>query len=109
MSDETEDQGRIDLEMVRARLADLPNALGLAAQLSEGVAERSGLDLRTLHLVRAAALAATNAPAASWEINLELMDEHVSVDDLEGMFAAIAPIIGTSRYLTAVANIVGTD
>lgn len=107
MSDTPEGQARIDLEEIVGRLAELPNALGLAAQMSEGVAERSGLDLRTLHLVRAAALAATDAPPASWEVNLELMDEHVSVDDLEGMFAAIAPIIGTSRYLTAVRNIVG--
>lgn len=110
MSDDmSEGQARLDLEEVVSRLAQLPNALGLAAQMSEGVAERSGLDLRTLHLVRAAALAATGAPSSAWEVNLEVMDEHVSVEDLEGMFAAIAPIIGTSRYLTAVANIVGND
>ncbi len=102
-TDDTSD--REELDEMRARLADLPNALGLAAQMSEGLVERSGLDLRTLHLVRIAALAATGAPAVSWQVNLELMDEHVSVDDIDGVLTAIAPIIGTSRYLEAVSTI----
>lgn len=96
---------REDLDEMRARLADLPNALGLAAQMSEGLVERSGLDLRTLHLVRIAALAATGAPALSWQVNLELMSDHVSVDEVDGVLTVIAPIIGTSRYLEAVGTI----
>lgn len=104
-----EESDRADLDAIRDRLSQLPNALGLAAQLNEGAIERSGLDLRTFHLVRAAALAASGSPAVAWEVNLELMEDHVGVDDIEGMLAAIAPIIGTSRYLEAVTNIVGDD
>jgi hypothetical protein len=97
---------RADLDAIRAHLAELPNALALAAQLNEGAIERSRLDLRTFHLVRAAALAASGAPPIAWQINLETMDDHVTADDVMGMLAAITPIIGTSRYVEAVTNIV---
>jgi alkylhydroperoxidase/carboxymuconolactone decarboxylase family protein YurZ len=107
MDDEDEQRARADLDAVRARIAELPNALSLAAALSEGAVDRSGLDLRSFHLVRAAALAASGAPPVAWEINLELMDPHVSADEINGMLAAIAPIIGTSKYLSAVASILG--
>jgi hypothetical protein len=107
MSDpSSEESARAELDAIRARLADLPNALALAAQLNEGAVERSALDLRTFHLVRAAALAASGSPTIAWEVNVELMEDHVTVEEIEGVLAAIAPIIGTSRYLEAVRNIV---
>jgi len=105
LGSDDEASARADLDAIREQLAGLPNALGLAAQLNEGALERSGLDLRTLHLVRAAALAASGAPPMAWRVNMELMDGHVSADDLEGVLAAIAPIIGTARYLDAVTAI----
>lgn len=113
MSDEsttaagTGEEERADLQQIVSQIGNLPNALGLAGRLSSGVIDdAAALDMRTLHLVRVAALAATGAPKASWEINLELMEDEVSVDDIEAVLAAVAPIIGTSRYLEAVSTLV---
>ena len=106
MNTPDEQDARAELEDVRARIAELPNALALAAQLNEQTIESSSLDLRAFHLVRLAALAASGAPPIAWRINLEVMEDHVSVDDVDGVLAAIAPIIGTARYLDAVKSII---
>ncbi len=113
MSDETSSQEeveaaeRADIEAIRERLAGMPNALGVAAKLNGNVVEdAAALDLRTLHLVRVAAMAATGMPKMGWEVNLELMEDEVSVDDIDAVLAAIAPIIGTARYLDAVTTLV---
>ena len=86
---------RSEAEEIRSRIADLPNALGLAARLNSGVLEAgAALDMRTTHLVRVAAMAATGMPVMGWEVNLELMEDEVGVDDIEAVLAVIAPIIG---------------
>jgi len=98
---------RAEAEEIRSRIADLPNALGLAARLNSGVVDAgAALDMRTIHLVRVAAMAATGMPKMGWEVNLELMEDEVGVDDIEAVLAVIAPIIGTSRYLQAVTTLV---
>jgi alkylhydroperoxidase/carboxymuconolactone decarboxylase family protein YurZ len=98
---------RAEIEEVPARLAVRSDALGLAARLNEHVADAaSALDLRTLHLVRVAAMAAVGMPKIGWEVNLELMDAEVSADEVDAVLAAIAPIIGTARYLEAVTTLV---
>jgi len=61
--------------------------------------------VRTVHLVRVAAMAATGMPAMGWEVNIELMEGEVSADDVDAVLAAIAPIIGTARYLDAVTTL----
>ncbi len=105
--DEIEAEERDDLAQIVTRISDLPNALGLAGRLSSGVLEdAAALDVRTLHLVRIAALAATGAPKMAWEINLELMQDEVSAEEVDAALAAVAPIIGTSRYLDAVTTLV---
>lgn len=102
----TEASERDAVERIRSELADLPNALGLAARLNSGVVDAAGaLDLRTMHLVRVAAMAASGMPAMGWQVNLELMEAEVSADDVEATLAAIAPIIGTARYLEAVTTL----
>lgn len=107
MSDEerTDTSSRAELEGIRQRLADQPGAVAVAAMLNDGIVERSGLDLRTFHLVRAAAMAAMGASKLGWEVSLELMEGEVSAAELEGVLVAIAPIIGTARYLQAVTTI----
>jgi hypothetical protein len=107
VSDAGEDEAeqRVEIDEIRARLAELPNALGVAAQLNAGVIEASGLDLRTLGLVRFAAMAASGMPKLGWDVNLELMEGEVTADELEGALVAIAPIIGTARYLQAVSTL----
>ncbi len=110
MTDQPDDQEiREEIEEVRARLAQRHDALALAARLSEGALEESGLDLRTFHLVRLAALAAAGAPAPAWEANFELAEGQVQVEEIEGVLRAILPIIGTARYLEAIEGIVGAS
>jgi alkylhydroperoxidase/carboxymuconolactone decarboxylase family protein YurZ len=111
VSDTPEDEADqlAQIDEIRARLADLPNAMATAAKLNEGIAEASGLDLRTLFLVRIAAMAATGMPKIGWEVNLELMDGEVTADELEGVLIAVAPIIGTSKYLEAVSVLLADD
>ena len=67
----------------------------------------SSLDLETLALVRIAALAAVDAPAVSYLLNLEAASE-VGVDgeQVRSVLAAIAPIVGTARVASATGKIV---
>lgn len=105
--DDIEAAERAEIEDIRSRIADLPNALGLAARLNSGVVDAgAALDVRTMHLVRVAAMAATGMPKMGWEVNLELMEDEVGVDDVDAVLAVIAPIIGTARYLQAVTTLV---
>lgn len=105
-SGQRNDEERAEIEEIRSRLASLPNALGLAARLNGGVIDdAAALDVRTLHLVRVAAMAAVGMPKLGWDVNIELMEDEVSADDIEATLAAIAPIVGTARYLEAVATL----
>ena len=67
----------------------------------------SSLDLDTLALVRIAALAAVDAPAVSYLLNLEAASQ-VGIDgeQVRGVLAAIAPIVGTARVASATGKIV---
>ena len=99
----TAEEERAAIDSIVARIAGLPNALGVAAKLNAHVIEDgAALDMRTLHLVRVAAMAASGMPQSGWQVNLELMEGDVSVDDIDAVLAVIAPIIGTARYLDAV-------
>ena len=67
----------------------------------------SSLDLETLVLVRIAALVAVDAPAVSYLLNLGAASE-VGLDgeQVRGVLAAIAPIVGTARVASATGKIV---
>ena len=67
----------------------------------------SSLDLETLVLVRIAALVAVDAPAVSYLLNLEAASE-VGIDgeQVRGVLAGIAPIVGTARVASATGKIV---
>jgi alkylhydroperoxidase/carboxymuconolactone decarboxylase family protein YurZ len=67
--------------------------------------EASGLDEATLMLVRIAALIAVDAPAASYLLNVGVAGEAgVSTEQVEGVLAAVAPIVGTARVASAVTH-----
>ena len=79
----------------------------LAGMTADSVAA-SSLDAETLMLVRIAALAAVDAPPVSYALNLEAASEAgISADDVRGVLAAIAPIVGTARVASATVSIVG--
>ena len=91
MTEPTEDTPVLDL------LADM-TAASLAA---------SSLDPQTLALVRVAALVALDAPPVSYILNLEAAaDLGIDGDQVRGVLAAIAPIVGTARIAAATGKIV---
>ena len=81
--------------------------------LNEGIPERSGLDDETFMLVRIAALASTGAPPASYRLNLEAASETgLTVEQVQGVLIAIAPVVGTARVADAgisMAQALGVD
>lgn len=81
--------------------------LDLLAKMNEDSIEVSELDPQTLMLVRIAALVAVDAPPASYLLNLAAADElGVQVGQVQGVFAAVAPIVGTPRVTSAIGHVV---
>ena len=74
--------------------------------MNEGIPERSGLDAETFMLVRIAALASTGAPPASYLLNLEAASEvGLTVEQVQGVLIAIAPVVGGARVASAGSSI----
>lgn len=81
--------------------------LDLLAGMTALSLEASSLDEKELMLVRIAALVAMDAPPISYSLNLAAADElAIDVEEIRGVFAAIAPVVGTARIAAAVGNIV---
>jgi alkylhydroperoxidase/carboxymuconolactone decarboxylase family protein YurZ len=77
----------------------------LAAMTAESVA-RCGLDANSLLAVRIAALVAVDAPAASYLLHVgPAMDAGVTVEQIQDILIAVAPIVGTPRTTAAALNI----
>ena len=80
--------------------------LDLLASMTADSIEASSLDPETLILVRIAALAAVDAPAVSYLLNLgAASDIGVDPDQIRGVLAAVAPIVGTARIASATGKI----
>lgn len=77
----------------------------LAAMTAESIA-RCGLDDNGLIAARIAALAAVDAPASSYLMHVGVaVDAGVTVEQVQNILIAVAPIIGTARTLSAAAKI----
>ena len=64
------------------------------------------LEARDHMLARLAALVAVDAPAASFLLNLgTAADAGVTVEDVQGVLVAVAPIVGTPRIVSAAESI----
>jgi hypothetical protein len=86
--------------------SDTP-VLDLLASMTADSLEASSLDSDEVMLVRLAALVAADAPPASYVLNLGAASElGFELEDVQGVLAAIAPIVGTARIATATGNIV---
>jgi alkylhydroperoxidase/carboxymuconolactone decarboxylase family protein YurZ len=80
--------------------------LDLILTMTKDSIAASTLDEKELMLARIAALVAVDAPPASYLLNLEAASEvGIDLDDVRGVFAAIAPIVGTPRIVHAAGNI----
>ena len=81
--------------------------LDLLAGMTADSIEASNLDPQTLMLVRIAALVAVDAPPASYLMNLGAASElDVDAEQVRNVLAAVAPIVGTARVVSAASKIV---
>lgn len=68
--------------------------------------EECDLAPRELMLARIAALAAVDAPPASYLANAgTASDVGITLEDVQGVLIAIAPIVGTARTVSATGNV----
>ncbi len=87
--------------------SDEPPILDLLAKMTADSVEATGLDERTLMLVRIAALVSVDAPPASYLLNLGVAGEAgVDADEVKDVLAAVAPIVGTARVVSAAGKMV---
>ena len=81
--------------------------LDLLKRMTAESIEASTLDEERLMLVRIAALVAVDAPPASYLLNIGAAgDVGIDADQVQGVLAAVAPIVGTARVASAAGNIV---
>ena len=81
--------------------------LDTLALMTAASVESCELSPRELMLVRLTALVAVDAPPASYLLNLGAASElGFGVEDVQGVLAAVAPIVGTARVASATGNIV---
>ena len=89
-----------------AAQSDTP-ILDLLAKMTADSLEATTLDAETTMVVRIAALVATDAPPASYLLNMGVAGESgVDADMVQGILAAVAPIVGTSRVVSAAGKMV---
>jgi alkylhydroperoxidase/carboxymuconolactone decarboxylase family protein YurZ len=85
--------------------SDTPVLDTLAAMTTESVA-RCGLEENPLLTARIAALVAVDAPAASYLMHIgPAADAGVTVEQVQDILIAVAPIVGTARTMSAAAKI----
>jgi len=81
-------------------------ALEILTAMNLDSLERSGLDLKTYLFVRLAALVAMDAPPTSYLANLTTAhDVVVTLEDVEKLLVAIAPLVGLARVQSAASNV----
>jgi alkylhydroperoxidase/carboxymuconolactone decarboxylase family protein YurZ len=80
--------------------------LDTIADITGASLEHGSLDAREHMLARIAALAAVGAPAASYLTNAgAAVEVGITLEDVQGILVAVAPIVGTPRVVTASINI----
>jgi len=80
--------------------------LNTLAVMTAASVDACDLDERELMLARIAALVAVGAPAASYLLNVgTAVDLGITLEDVEGVLIAVAPIVGTVRTMSAAGNI----
>ena len=81
--------------------------LDLLARMTADSLDTSNLDAQTVMLVRIAALVAVDAAPVSYLLNLGAASEiGIDAEQVRGVLAAVAPIVGTARVAAATGNLV---
>ena len=79
----------------------------LASMTAASIEASASLDEKTLMLVRIAALVAVDAPPISYLTNLRVAGGlDVDEEQVRGVLAAVAPIVGTARVASATSKMV---
>ncbi len=87
-------------------MADDTPLLDTLAAMTMASVESCNLEPRELMLARISALTAVGAPAASYLVNAgTASDAGITLEDVQGLLIAVAPIVGTARTVTAAGNI----
>jgi alkylhydroperoxidase/carboxymuconolactone decarboxylase family protein YurZ len=85
--------------------SDAPVFDTIAAMTAESLA-RCGLDDNSLLTARLAALVAVDAPAASYLMHIgPAVGAGVTIEQVQDILVAVAPIVGTARTASAAAKI----
>ena len=80
--------------------------LDTLAEMTAASLEHGSLEAREHMIARIAALVAVNAPPASYLMNAGTAGEiGISLEDVQGVLVAIAPIVGTTRVVASAGNI----
>ncbi len=86
-------------------MPDTP-VLDTLADITAVSVARGSLEAREHMLARLAALVAVDAPATSYLLNLgTAVEMGVTLEDVQGVLVAVAPIVGTPRVVSAAARI----
>ena len=86
-------------------MPDTP-VLDTLADITAVSVNRGSLEAREHMLARLAALVAVDAPAASYLLNLgTAVEMGVTLEDVQGVLVAVAPIVGTPRVVSAAGRI----
>jgi alkylhydroperoxidase/carboxymuconolactone decarboxylase family protein YurZ len=81
--------------------------LDLLTTMTTASIEATSLDPETLVLVRIAALVAVDAPPASYLMNVAAAGEvGVGDEQVRAVLAAVAPIVGTAKIVSAAGKII---
>jgi alkylhydroperoxidase/carboxymuconolactone decarboxylase family protein YurZ len=105
-----DDRGLAGFEETRAQaeerllaLASMcPTAVGRSLRTLGEHVDTAGLDPRTYALIGVAALAALDAPTASWRWQVGFaLESGATVEDLVNVLVALAPTIGAPRVVAA--------
>jgi alkylhydroperoxidase/carboxymuconolactone decarboxylase family protein YurZ len=80
--------------------------LDTLSDITTAALEHSTLDPPTLMLTRIAALVAIDAPPASYLLNAGVANEvGVTAEQIQQVFIAVAPVVGTARIVAAAGNV----
>ena len=87
-------------------MADETPLFDTLADMTAASVSRVVLDDRSLMLVRLAGLVAVDAPASSYLLNLGVAaDSGLTLEDVQSVLIALAPILGGPRTISAAATI----
>jgi alkylhydroperoxidase/carboxymuconolactone decarboxylase family protein YurZ len=87
-------------------MTELRPLLETVVDMTAASVERAELDPQVLMMVRLGALAAVDAPAASYLLNLTASsDAGLTLAEARSVLIAVAPIVGTPRVMAAAGTI----